>query len=887
MSRLITNRRHSSSPIPLAKFFRQRNGARGMIGLMMLALIAAASSLRADEATARFYEQLRQRQLFSLVESDGLRRLDERSLSNRERGDLVLELSRTYTAHAWHTGGSEQDDLWHRAARVIIEHLDRTKSASRAELFETQLALIDLSRAEWSLAQTELRAEDRELRQQGRVAIDAALERLTPLEKTLGQQVRQNSTDAAAGSRPTSKDSTDKLSLFERRALWMQLRFRLGLARLTQARLATENADRAAALVAADEWLLPLATASSNDRLTGESQLVLAEVARLRGDLDRATKMLTAFEKSIADDTSLELRERFVIEHLRGMLAKRQLTEAASWLIEQRQTGVLKTGAANPSAMSAELAYWQIGIELAVWRATVERGDTKLTSELWEHVSAEVTRLERNDGGYWAARAQLDWQRERDVRDYGRELASLVRQARSSFSSGQTDVAIPRYDEALAAVRKRPPDASTEHLLRELADTRASLLFQAKRFDEAATAFRELAEAPRHERSAATHLLWAFCLGKQFEKESTDDRRAVFLGTLRQLRERYADQPESAEAAWLLGQMHERQQHFLEAIEVFASIPVTHARYDEAWAGIARSHERQVSRLRSESKLTADAESVAIKQLLAAVELRISNLKSQISNFKTEISTPQAELLVRLARLLLERQPADYKSADQWLAMVLAQAKDRDWLRAAEQLRVVSLAGQRRIDEAEKLIGALEESGPEELLTLLDGLAAVAARCDMGTQRLVAELQLRASQSLAESPKKLTDAQRLRLWRARAEAFSATGQPTKAVAVYEQLVEKSPRDAKLLRTAAELCESLSSTTGDQHAKTYWRRLEGVLKAGSPEWLDARWHVIRNCQQLGDKAEADKLLKVTKLLYPDLGGPTLRAKFEELERERQK
>ncbi len=838
-------------------------------------LIVATTSLRADDATARFYEQLRQRQLFSLVESDGLRRLDAKSLSDRERGELVLELSRTYTAHAWHTGGSEQDDLWHRAARIIVEHLNRTKSASRQELFETQLALIDLSRAEWSLAQTELRPEDRELRQQGRTAIDAALERLAPLEKTLGQQVRQNSTDAAAGSRPTSKDSADKLSLYERRALWMQLRFRLGLARLTQARLATENADRAAALVAADEWLLPLGTASSNDRLTGESQLVLAEVARLRGDLDRATKMLTAFEKSIAEDTSLEQRERFVIEHLRGMLAKRQLTEAASWLIEQRQTGVLKTDAANPSAMSAEVAYWQIAIELAVWRVTVERGDTKLTTELWDRVAAEVARLRQTDGGYWAARAQLDWQRERDVRDYGRELASLVRQARSSFSSGQTDAAIPRYDEALAAARKRPPDAATTNLLRELADTRASLLFQAKRFDEAAAAFRELAEAPRHERSAATHLLWAFCLGKLFEKEPTDERRALFLDTLRQLRERYADQPESAEAAWLLGQMHERQQQFLEAIELFASIPAPHARYDEAWAGIARSHERHVARLRAENKPTADAESAAIKHLLPTVELRISNLKSQISN-------PQAEMLVRLARLLLERQPADYKSADQWLEAVLAQSKDRDWLKAAEQLRVVSLAGQRRIDEAEKLIGTLEESGPEELLALLDGLAAVAAHCDMGTQRLVAELQLRASQTLAESPKKLTDAQRLRLWRARAEAFSATGQPTKAVAVYEQLVEKSPRDAKLLRTAAELSESLSSTTGDQHAKTYWRRLEGSLKAGSTEWLDARWHVIRNCQRLGEKAEADKLLKVTKLLYPELGGQTMRGKFEELE-----
>jgi Tfp pilus assembly protein PilF len=858
---------------------------------MWLLIMTATSVAWADEATARFYEQLRQRQLFGLVESDGLRRLGSMSMSDRERGELVLELSRTYSAHAWHTSGSEQADLWHRAARVIVEHLDRTKSSARHELFETQLALIDLSRAEWSLAQAELRPEDHELRQQGRTAVEAALERFAPLEKSLGQQVRQNSTDAAAGGRPNSKESADKLTLYERRALWMQVRFRLGLARLTQAGLVTESADRAAALVAADEWLLPLATASANDRLTGESQLVLAEVTRLRGDLDRATKLLAAFEKSIGDDTPLEQRERFVIERLRGMLAQRRLTEAASWLIEQRRAGVLKAGGTNLTAMSAELAYWQIAIELALWRATFEHDDAKLASELWERTASEVARLQQAEGGYWAARAQLDWQRERELRDYGRELANLVRQARASLSSGLPDLAIPRYDAALVAARKRPPEPATVNLQRELADTRASLLFQAKRFDEAAAAFRELAEVPRHERSAATHLLWAFCLGKQFENDPTDERRAAFLESLRQLRERYGNEPESAEAAWLLGQMHERQQRFHEAIELFASIPATHARHDEAWAGIARSHDRQIARLRADNTPTAEAESTAIQQLRPEVERRISNLKSQSSdlksensNSKSEISKPHAELLVRAVRLLLERQPADYKLADQWLVVVLAFSKDRDWLRAAEQLRVVSLAGQRRIDEAERLIGALEESGPDELLAMLDGLASVAARCDKGTQQLVAELQLRASQSLSEAPSKLTDAQRLRLWRARAEAFAATGQPTKAVAVYQQLVEKSPRDTKLLRTAAELCESLGSTTGDQHAKMFWRRLEAVLKSGSPEWLDARWHVIRNCRQLGEKTEADKLLKVTKLLYPDLGSAAMRAKFEELERQ---
>ena len=857
---------------PTTKFLRRV----GWLAAVTLVVVSWPSA-RADDATARFYEQLRQRQLFGLVESDCLRRLETPSLNERQRSELVLELSRTYAAHAWHTAGAEQDDLWQRASRLIVEHLTRPTATPRRELFETQLALIELGRAEMSLAQSELRPEDRELRQRGLKAVEIAIEQFGVLEKLLGQQVRQNSVVTVP----------DKLSPFERRTLWQQIRFRLGVARLTQAKLAADiPADRSTALLAADEWLLPLAQGANNERLTWESQLALAEVARWRGDLDRAAKLLSAFEKTVAEDTPLELRERFVIERLRGMLTARQSAEAASWLIEQRRSGVLKLGDAKAVAVaSPELAYGQIVVELAVWQLAAERGDAKLAGELWDRLTFEVEQLRRDDGGYWAARAQLDWRRERDVQQFGRELAGLVQKARSGFSTLSSDEAIGRFDAAIAVATTRPPEGGTTNLLLELRDSRATLLFQAKRFEDAAAAFRELAEASRHDRSAATHLLWAFCLGKQFENESTDERRAEFVASLRSLRERYSDLPEAAEAAWLLGQTLERQQQFSEAIGLFATVPESHVRHDEAWAGVARCHEQQVSRLRRDAKPTAEAEAAAIRQLLPVATAVLETFGSaqprgSEPHAEREITKPQTELLVRLARLLLEQQPADDKAADRLLEFAVAHSRDREWLKLAKQLRVVSLAGQRRIDEAERLIESLEAAGPDELLTLLDGVTAVATRSDVGTQRLVAELQLRASQSLSDAVAKLTEPQRLHLMRARAEALAATGQPTKAIAIYQQLIEKSPRDAKLLRMAAELCESLDSKEATQQAKTFWRRLEGSLKAGGLEWLDARWHVIRCCRRLGEQAEADKLLKVTKLLYPDLGGEAMRARFDE-------
>lgn len=862
---------------------------RLLAALLFLAFIFRPIFSAASSELTPFYDQLRQRNLFGLVESDCLRRLEAPSLSERQRSELILELSRTYAAHAWHTAGTEQEDLWQRATRLVVEHLTRETATPRRELFETQMALIELGRAEMSLAQSELRPEDRELRQRGLKAVEVAIEQFGVLEKSLGQQVRQNSVVSAP----------DKLSPFERRTLWQQIRFRLGVARMTQAKLAADiPADRAASLLAADEWLLPLAQGPSHERLTWESQLALAEVARWRRDHERADKFLAAFEKTVADDTPLDLRERFVIESLRGMLAAEtaKTPRAASWLIEERRSGVLKLGdTKSVGVASPELAYWQIVAELAAWRVAADRADAKLAKELWDSLASEVEQLQRDDGGYWAARAQLDLQRERDVRQFGRDLANLVRMARGGFSTLPTDEAIGRFDLAIAMASKNPDQAATTKLLLELRDSHATLLFQAKRFDAAATAFRELAEAPRHERSAATHLLWAFCLGKQFESAPNDERRDAFVSTLQSLRERYADQPEAAESAWLLGQMLERQQRFLEAIELFVTVTESHARHDAAWAAVARCHEQHVARLRRESKPTAEAETAAIRQLspvanaiqqasgaALAPRSREDDTNNRGANTAPlTLNSAQAELLDRLARLLLEQQPADDKAADRLLEFVLARAEDRAWLKLAKQLRVVSLASQRRIDEADRMIESLDTSGPDELLALLDGLTAVAARSDTGTQQLVADLQLRASQSLSESPAKLSDSQRQRLWRARAEALAATGQPTKALAVYQQLVEKSPRDAKLLRTAAELCDSLDTNAASQQAKTYWRRLEGLVKPGTNDWLDARWHVIRCCQKLGEHAEADKLLKVTKLLYPDLGGATLRARFDEL------
>ena len=70
------------------------------------------------------------------------------------------------------------------------------------------------------------------------------------------------------------------------------------------------------------------------------------------------------------------------------------------------------------------------------------------------------------------------------------------------------------------------------------------------------------------------------------------------------------------------------------------------------------------------------------------------------------------------------------------------------------------------------------------------------------------------------------------------------------------------------RRVADLLLQTGDPTAIADAQVQFRKLEGTLKAGSDEWMDARIHVIETAIQLKDFEDARKLLKVTQLLYPN-------------------
>ena len=108
-----------------------------------------ASIGRADESHACYFEQLRQRGLFSLAESDAISRLAGENLSLATETELTIELSRTLAEHARFAPDAERDELWERAHSLVQDLIDRDRTNPLPILLAGPLASVAGSTGEW------------------------------------------------------------------------------------------------------------------------------------------------------------------------------------------------------------------------------------------------------------------------------------------------------------------------------------------------------------------------------------------------------------------------------------------------------------------------------------------------------------------------------------------------------------------------------------------------------------------------------------------------------------------------------------------------------------------------------------------------------------------
>jgi len=275
------------------------------------------------------------------------------------------------------------------------------------------------------------------------------------------------------------------------------------------------------------------------------------------------------------------------------------------------------------------------------------------------------------------------------------------------------------------------------------------------------------------------------------------------------------------------------------------------------------------------------------------LELAISSLDqlvTQLPGPPLRWSPDQAALAISLARLGLKPTRPDYRRVDQLLELVLTRgpavtgtAPDpravvlRD---SARQLRVLSLAGQGRLDDARGLIANFA-GRPADLLALLDGLDRVAVTTRPTDRRRLGELQLQAAQTLEPQRKSLRPEDLRRLDRCMAQAYVAAGLPLRAAALYQDLVKRTPKDWRLRSRLAEIRVVIGTADQLKIAVNDWLLAERLLKAGSDDWMTVRLQTLKTLQKNGQLKKCRQLLSVTQLLYPDGGTNAVRADLKRL------
>lgn len=830
---------------------------RWSVLLMVAAPIGmlASSSSAADDSLAHYFEQLRQRGLFSIAESYAVSRRSQPNLPRAKRVELTVELSRTLTGHAEIASEQQQQDLWKRAAAVIDDERGREPTSPFAVILSAQSAIVPATEANWLQFECQLKPFDEALATRTRQLCSRAIQQLSDVEKDLLSPQKKDNSDA-----PTSH--TLRVWLHNvRLALAQSLRNRAQLA-------AADSRERTADLVDAETTARKLVGAA-DEPIPFQAKLLLVDCLRLKGDFVRAEEMLAVLEKGVPGNSEV-LSQELTALRARVLLDRHQPPDALELILQARSVR---------NRLSGELWFLQTQALLTMRDLAVARKDMDLAKNLRDQAEITLSRCDEQIGGFWSRRCHQLWESDQTAEKYGPELDALMQRARADFLAGRFDAALKNYARGELAARA---GMKTE-LAAELAYTRASILLQEKNYDAAGAEFLRLAaDYPQSPRAAAAHLNGAYCLGRQYDEHKTQSRRESYTTELDRHMERFATDPTADDARFFKAQLEEQRLQATAALPLYLKIPATHPRFAAASAGAARCYETILVRMRERKLPTSELEQAAISRLQSLVPVQ-----EPADSVWTEY---QCEVALHLAAILLMSEPPRFERAEQLLGQVARSAakvkETDDWSerwqqlrRRAESLRVVAMAGNCRPVEAERLIDSLAVATPRDLLVTVERLAPFIASENRQRQVQYVALQLRAIEQLSKHRQALTREEQDQLDQAVGRAYLASGQITKAIEVYEGLATSDAKDATRQREIATLLSEFEPKECATLARQCWRRVESLTKQGSAEWLMARLGVIETTIKLNERPEARKLLSVTTLLYPELGGPDLKARFK--------
>ncbi len=854
---------------------------RRLLAAMILCLTWTMSVWASDDAELpEYFSGLRTLGMFQVAEEYAVARLAEPDVSAVQRAILSVELSKLLASHAAEaTSETEAAELWSRAEEVISPLLPETDHPRwRAVRARQSTLLCDRALASFWGCQLD---PDSEAKREAALAVTvSALQSLNSAVTEIGDTAKASKQRAGTGDR-RAKSSTGvdrkpepAMSSTEKRKISDELEYLLLRMTVNKGRLLPSGPDRVAALVDADQLSEKLVKRVNSDFIW-PIRLVRAETMRWLGDPDRAIAYLKSLR---AVDLDPEVADALAAEQTRSLLAAGKPAEAMQSILDHGQS----KPAQNEGQLSSELRAILVECLLASIPATQGKGATLIDEDLWKQATAQQQLI----FGPWRTYVDALLARSGESRQYGDQLAAIVREGRLATQRRDWPAAADAYSRA---ARQATSEGKSEQAA-EFTYMQASLAIQAEHLDQASQILRDFqARFPQDHRVVEADMLMAWTLGRLNADHPTDARRAEYLSKLKDHVAKYPDSPTIHEAQWSLAVDAIQHREWAAAVDALESIPSDHARSIEAQAQLPYCYEQRLAAITEVSARNAWEE-----RALAALQKQYASWPKPPAGW----SLTQAENALRWARLLLRLDNRRYNESDQLLIQIQnsrevdAREVARDgskldpmWDRlmpAVTQLRVISLAGMGRMSEAEKLFESATASSVNELLPILSGLSELASGLDEPSRRHLGRIQLAAARRLVQQRSNLAPALAGLADRCLADAYVATGDLPEAITLYESLLKVNPRDRGLLVTIGTLSLQRGKPEDLKRAKGIYRQMETLDPPGSPTWLRNRLTVAQISHQLGEDAECTKLLKVTRILYPELGGAALKAEYAALE-----
>ena len=131
-------------------------------------------------------------------------------------------------------------------------------------------------------------------------------------------------------------------------------------------------------------------------------------------------------------------------------------------------------------------------------------------------------------------------------------------------------------------------------------------------------------------------------------------------------------------------------------------------------------------------------------------------------------------------------------------------------------------------------------------------------------------------QRLADAVKAIPKSPAERL--SEAQSALEENRPEEAVALFKPLAKEFPNAEDV---QIGFAEALSAANADQDALDQWRKVAQNVKQYSPQWYRAKYEVASLLVKTGQRDKAAEMIRLLKLLRPDLGGAEWSEKFENL------